>query len=84
MSRYSGRALLLGIAASAALLAGAAGFAGAGTLESLLDGGLAPSDAPALLGPITESGRTGWECKPEIAAGAKTAAAADLPQPVKP
>ena len=42
---------------------------------------LAPSEPPALLGPITESGRTGWDCAPERAAVARGPAAAELPQP---
>ena len=40
---------------------------------------LVTSAPPALLGPITETGRTGWNCAPERAATAKTAAAAELP-----
>jgi hypothetical protein len=32
-----------------------------------------------LLGPITESGRVGWDCAPEHAARARTAQAAELP-----
>ena len=40
---------------------------------------LVTSAPPALLGPITETGRTGWNCAPERAATAKTAAAAGLP-----
>jgi hypothetical protein len=49
--------------------------------ELLLDdpAGMATSAAPALLGPITETGRTGWNCAPERAATARTAAAAGLP-----
>jgi hypothetical protein len=49
--------------------------------ELLLDdaGSLVPSAAPALLGPITESGRTGWDCAPEHAATARTATGAGLP-----
>ena len=42
-------------------------------------GTLVTSAPPALLGPITETGRTGWNCAPERAATAKTAAAAGLP-----
>lgn len=61
------------------LAAGGVGFAQSASLESMLQGGLLSSDVPALLGPISESGRTGWECKPEIAAAARSAAAADLP-----
>ena len=40
---------------------------------------LVTSALPSLLGPITESGRTGWNCAPERAATARTAAAAGLP-----
>lgn len=40
---------------------------------------LLPSDTPALLGPINEKGRTGWECKPERAASAVAPKGADLP-----
>ena len=39
------------------------------------------SEPPALLGPITESGRSGWDCAPERAAVAARAATAELPQP---
>jgi hypothetical protein len=73
--------MLLVLTACAALAAGAYGFSGAASLESALEGALAPSSAPALLGPITESGRKGWECKPEQAAAASHAAGAELPQP---
>ena len=50
--------------------------------ELLLDdpGSLAVSAPPALLGPITESGRTGWDCAPEHAATARTASGAGLPR----
>ena len=49
--------------------------------EMLLDdtGAVAVSSPPALLGPITESGRTGWDCAPEHAATARSANAAGLP-----
>jgi hypothetical protein len=40
---------------------------------------LATSSPPALLGPITELGRTGWDCAPERAATARTATSAGLP-----
>ncbi|MBV8581052.1 MAG: hypothetical protein JO225_01280 [Candidatus Eremiobacteraeota bacterium] len=40
---------------------------------------LVTSSSPSLLGPITENGRTGWDCAPEHAATAHTAAAAGLP-----
>jgi len=41
---------------------------------------LLTSAPPALLGPITVSGRTGWDCAPEHAATAKTATGAGLPR----
>jgi hypothetical protein len=76
------RSSLAIVSMSLALLAAVVGIAlGAeGTLEEV--GGLAlrPSDPPALLAPITESGRTGWDCAPEHAAVAVTAKAAELPQ----
>ena len=53
--------------------------AGAASLEDAIAGALTPSAAPALLGPITSAGRTGWECKPEIAAGAAGWHEAELP-----
>lgn len=56
-----------------------AAFAHAGSVSAIDASGLLPSDAPALLGPINEKGRTGWECKPERAASAVAPKAADLP-----
>jgi hypothetical protein len=70
---------------AAALLAGAffcsgrVGMAGVASLEDLLAGGLIPSAAPTLLGPITSAGRIGWECKPERAAAAGPWRQAELP-----
>ena len=51
-----------------------------GSLEGLGGGALQPSDPPALLAPIAEAGRKGWDCVPERAAVAVTAKAAELPQ----
>lgn len=79
MSRLPLRSFLLSLAACGALAAACFGFAGAGSVEGMLQGGLTPSALPGLLGPISESGRTGWECKPEIAAAARSAKEADLP-----
>ncbi len=42
---------------------------------------LLPSAPAPLLDPIAESGRTGWTCAPEIAAGASQARKAALPEP---
>jgi hypothetical protein len=67
-------ALLAGI-----LFCGRFALAGAASLQEMLDGALAPSSAPALLGPITSAGRIGWECKPERAAAAKDAQHSELP-----
>jgi hypothetical protein len=69
-------ALLL---AGASLWSGRVAIAGATSIEELLAVGLAPSAAPALLGPITSSGRIGWECKPERAAAAAPWRDAELP-----
>ena len=75
------RPLVLAVAAALGAAGLAAGFAGAASVESLLAGALQPSAAPPLLGPITESGRTGWACKPEKAAAASRASDAELPAP---
>jgi hypothetical protein len=65
---------------AAVLALGACAGAALGA-ELLLDdpASLAASAPPPLLGPITESGRTGWDCAPEHAATARTATAAGLP-----
>jgi ABC-type transport system substrate-binding protein len=71
--RRSVIAVLLALGACAGAAVGA---------ELLLDdstGSLVSSAIPPLLGPITETGRTGWNCVPERAATARTAAAAGLP-----
>jgi hypothetical protein len=67
-------------AMAGALALGACAGAAIGA-EMLLDdpASLATSSPPALLGPITESGRTGWDCAPERAATARSASAAGLP-----
>jgi hypothetical protein len=64
-----------------AVLAAAGGVA-AGANVTLTDLGhaqLQPSGFANLLGPITESGRVGWDCVPEHAARAAAAHAAELP-----
>jgi len=67
-------------AACVAVLAGAGlTVARAVSLDNLSPAQLLPSDPPALLGPITESGRKGWDCQPEHAASAPTAREAELP-----
>ncbi len=61
------------------LFCGRIAFAGAASLQEMLDGALVPSSAPALLGPITSAGRVGWECKPERAAAARDSQHSELP-----
>lgn len=79
MSTRVFRSLCLAVLIGAAACGLGAGFAGASSIEGMLEGALQPSSAPPLLGPISETGRTGWACKPEQAANAKTAKAAELP-----
>ncbi len=65
----------------AALALGASACAAVGAeLVTTDPAALAASAAPGLLGPITEAGRTGWECAPERAATARTPGAAGLPR----
>jgi hypothetical protein len=59
--------------------AGGVAFSAEATLEDLGRSQLQPSASADLLGPVTESGRTGWDCAPEHAALARTARAAELP-----
>ena len=49
------------------------------TFDDLAQTSLAPSPHAALLAPIAEGGRTGWDCTPEKAARATAARAAELP-----
>ncbi len=69
------------IVAIALFLATGAGLARASlsSLDELLNSQLAPSAAPALLGPINELGRNGWACKPERAARSRDVGSAELP-----
>jgi hypothetical protein len=67
----------------AALLTGAGiqiARAAALDLDELTRATLAPSDVPALLGPVDAFGRTGWKCVPEQAAKAQNVRDAELPQ----
>jgi len=75
-----GARLAFGIA-FALLTAGSVGFARASlvTLDELATAQLQPSTAPALLGPINEAGRNGWQCAPERAAKATRPRDAELP-----
>jgi hypothetical protein len=84
MSRFLVRAALCAALLTAVAGGTAAGVAGAASVESMLEGALAPSAPPALLGPITEAGRKGWACKPEQAASASRAHDAELPDAAAP
>jgi hypothetical protein len=68
---------------AAAVLTAAAGAgiasANAPSLFVATAQGLLPSADPALLGPITAEGRSGWQCRPEKAAQASSAQDGDLP-----
>lgn len=72
-------ARLLAAALLAGAIAGGAALAGATSLEDSLAGALLPSAAAPLLGPITSSGRKGWDCLPERAAAAQHWQDAQLP-----
>ena len=77
----------LAFPAGLALLAlGGASFARAAIAETdeFARASFVPSAAPALLGPINELGRNGWQCAPEQAVRATRASAADLPQAAPP
>lgn len=54
-------------------------YANAGAMVALTLDQLMPSSAAGLLGPISEEGRTGWACRPERAAAARSPKAAELP-----
>jgi hypothetical protein len=62
-------------------LAAASGIAvsAEATLDDLSRLQVKPSALRDLLGPISETGRVGWDCLPEHAARAATARAAELP-----
>jgi hypothetical protein len=69
----------LAIAVALAVAASVGVAAGADLLQG--DPGLLEASAPpGVLGPITEAGRTGWNCAPEHAATAHSASAAGLPR----
>ncbi|HTJ26613.1 MAG TPA: hypothetical protein VMA36_10645 [Candidatus Limnocylindria bacterium] len=66
--------------AGALALAASVGAALGAELVAGDPGSLLPSEPPALLGPITEGGRTGWNCPPERAARSRDAVAGGLPE----
>jgi hypothetical protein len=72
------RTLLLTLLAMLAAVGGVVVSAEA-TLEDLGRAQPQPSGLVELLGPISETGRVGWNCAPEHAARAATASAAELP-----
>lgn len=69
------------VVATIAFVAASLGIAAAAlaSLDDLAGVDLVPSAAPSLLGPITEAGRTGWDCAPEKAAMASRWHDAELP-----
>lgn len=79
MGRFRSRWTILLTLLATLAAAGGIGVAAELSLDELSRPQLAPSADAGLLGPITEVGRTGWDCAPEKAARAKTARAADLP-----
>ena len=79
VSRSLFRPVLLAALLATAVLCGRAAVADSGSLEDAIAGALMPSAAPALLGPITSAGRTGWECKPERSASSAGWHEAELP-----
>ncbi len=76
---YRGARLLLVLVFAIALTATGFALAGAVSLQGLANPNLSPSGVPELLGPITQSGRKGWECMPERAAAATRVSNAELP-----
>jgi hypothetical protein len=66
---------------AAVLMIGGMGLARAAVAElgGLASMQLAPSSIPTLLGPIDESGRSGWDCVPEKTARSERSKDADLP-----
>ena len=66
--------LLLALAAAAGIAVGAEE-----TLDTLLRPTPPASAPPPLLGPISEEGRSGWTCVPELRATARRAVDAALP-----
>ncbi len=84
MSRLWVRAVLVAALLTSVAGGAAVGVAGAASVETMLDGALVPSSAPAMLGPITEAGRKGWACKPEQAASARHWRDAELPDAAAP
>jgi hypothetical protein len=79
VSRSLFRPMLLAALLAMAVICGRAAIADSGSLEDAIAGALIPSAAPAMLGPITSAGRSGWECKPERSAGSSAWHEAGLP-----
>jgi len=79
MGRLGSRWTILLTLLATLAAAGGIGIAAEVSLEELSRPHLAPSSEAGLLAPITDAGRTGWDCTPEKAARATTARAAELP-----
>jgi hypothetical protein len=76
MQRMVGRFTIL--VAVVVLIGAGAGLARA-SVDDVASLRLVPSAVPSLLGPINSLGRVGWDCVPERAARAASAARAELP-----
>jgi hypothetical protein len=76
MQRMLGRWIVY--VAVVVLIGAGAGLARA-SVDELAGVVLVPSAVPGLLGPISSLGRVGWDCAPERAARAASAAHAELP-----
>ncbi|HEY1882786.1 MAG TPA: hypothetical protein VGG51_07085 [Candidatus Cybelea sp.] len=79
MSRTPLHPVVVSVLLALLIACGHFAVAGAESLEDAIAGVLTPSAAPAMLGPITSAGRTGWECKPERAASSTGWRQAELP-----
>jgi hypothetical protein len=76
MQRFAGRSVVVIVAL---VLGGAAAGLARASVDEIKGALLQPSALPAILGPITDLGRNGWDCAPERAAQAKSAGHAELP-----
>jgi hypothetical protein len=84
VSRELFRRVLLVAGFIAATSLAAYGATEAASVADLLTQTALSPQAPALLGPISSTGRRGWECKPERAAAATGSHQAELPSPEPP
>ena len=76
MLRFAARWSVL---VASVVLAGAAVGLARASVDELNGAILAPSSLPAILGPISDLGRAGWDCAPERAARSERVVHAELP-----